>query len=119
MNLTEDEKRQTLYCCGEVARMRASLRKPVGLWLVKLIRRLELEVAVSSSRHEWGCVDSESEHEDWIGTAEAARLLGWHQRQVQRRAADLNGRKVSGKLVFREGAVRDYAEGLTNGRRAG
>jgi hypothetical protein len=99
--------------------MRASLRKPVGLWLVKLIRRLELEVAVSSSRHEWDCVDSESEHDDWIGTADAARLLGWHPRQVQRRHADLNGRKVSGKLVFRESVVREYAEALTNERLAG
>jgi hypothetical protein len=120
VNLTDDEKRHTLYCCGQELRARAAGKRPgVQPWLVRLVRRWELEVAVSSTRHEWDCPDSESDHDDRIGTAEAASILQWNVRRVQRRVADLDGRKLGRQLVFRESVVRDYAEGLTDDRRAG
>jgi hypothetical protein len=118
LDFTDDEKRKTLFCCAEELRARAAGKWPgVQPWLVRLVRHWELEVAVSSSRQEWEGSDSESEHE--IGTAEAARILGWHPRQVQRRAADLDAWKFAGALVFRRSDVEQYAEGLTDDRRAG
>jgi hypothetical protein len=120
VNLSDDEKRQALFCCAEELRARAAGKPPgVQPWLARLVRRLELEVAVSSSRHDDRDGSSRSKGDEWIGTAEAARILGWHPRRVQRHAADLDGRKFPTQLVFRESAVRDYAEGLTDGRRAG
>jgi hypothetical protein len=114
---TETELRQLLFCCAEELRARALGKAPgPQQWLRNLVRRLELEVAVSSSRQGCGDDDAASEHDDWIGTAEAARILRWHPRRVQRLASDLDGRKVSGKLVFSERVVRQYAEGLTDDR---
>jgi hypothetical protein len=105
-----------LYCCAEELRARAA-GKPPGPqpWLRNLVRRLEMEVALSSSRQDEHGDMPRSDHDDeWIGTVEAARILHWHQRQVQRRAADLEARKVAGKLVFRAATIHEYAEALKN-----
>jgi len=50
-----------------------------------------------------------SEREDTIGTAEAASILGLSNRQVQRLAADLDGRFIGGCWCFDRLAVQSYA----------
>ena len=45
-----------------------------------------------------------------IGTAEAALLLGVHERSTRRIAADLGGRQVSGRWVFDRQVVTAAAE---------
>lgn len=119
MNYSETEVRKLLYCCGQELRARAA-GKPPGPqpWLVNLIRRLELDVALSSSRQSDDHDPSDLDHDDWVGSQQVCDILGWNIWTVQRRASDLEGRKVAGKLVFRERAVLQYAEGLTDARRA-
>lgn len=122
MILDDAEMWWLLYCCGNEQRYRNTgqrgLRRPVSAPLGRLIRRLELEAATSSTRQELSDPQSRCEDEDsWIGSDTAASWLGWTTRQVQRRAGDLEGRKVSPrKYLFPAAAVRDYAEALTDGR---
>lgn len=108
MRLTDDENliRGAYYCCAEVLRNRRLSGQPVPAWLPTLYARLDAEVRVSRARHEIGCQLRELEDE-WIGTAEAAAILGWSQRRVQRRATDLGGQVVSGRWLFRESLLKD------------
>ncbi|MGH3968897.1 MAG: hypothetical protein ACRDTV_12485 [Mycobacterium sp.] len=117
MTFSAAELRQMLYCCAEELRARTQ-GKPPGPqpWLRNLVRRLEGEVAVASSRQESDGQQPHSEHEVWIGSRQAARMLGCGLRTIQRRANDLDSQLVAGKLVFRESVVREYAEGLTDER---
>src|SRR5690242_8546211 len=119
MMFSSNELRQILYCCAEELRARTAGKSPGPQpWLARLIRHLELELAVSSSRQ------FESEDvaplvcDDCVGSREAATILGWHGRLVQRRAAEFDGQHINGRLVFRARSVADYAEGLTSGRAA-
>ncbi|MCK5751501.1 MAG: hypothetical protein KAH46_02215, partial [Mycobacterium sp.] len=90
---------------------------PQAPWLARLLRRLELQYAVSQARRHEPADATCSNHEEFVGTREAATLLGWTTRQVQRRQTDLDGRKLaSGQLVFPANAVREYAEGLNDAR---
>jgi len=50
-----------------------------------------------------------SAREDTIGTVEAASILGLSNRQVQRLAADLDGRFIGGCWCFDRLAVESYA----------
>jgi hypothetical protein len=112
-----------LWCAEQVRESRATGKRvpgPLLPWNSELVRTLEVEVAVSRTRQENDCEKQESRHDvAWIGAALAASILGWDLRQVQRRATDLDGRKVAGRWIFRESVVREYAEGLTDERSAG
>lgn len=44
-----------------------------------------------------------------VGTREAAHMLGWTTRRVQRHADMLDGQMVAGRLVFRVCDLHDYA----------
>ncbi len=50
----------------------------------------------------------QSTHADFIGTKLAAATLGWSVRRVQRRATDLDGCRVGGRLVFPRSAVEAF-----------
>jgi hypothetical protein len=109
--LTERQWRQLLYCTAEELRARRAGKSPgVQKWNAELIRAVELELALSAPGQEPGTNESALSH-DWIGSDQAASILGWHVRTVRRRRAYLDGRKVAGALVFRESVVRQYAEG--------
>ena len=119
MTLTPRQWRQLLYCSAEELRERRAGKPPgVQPWNAELVRAVELELAVSLAGQENTDDESTLGHENWIGTEQAAEILGWHVRTVRRRRNDLGGRKVAGALVFRESVVRQYAEGLTDGRPA-
>jgi hypothetical protein len=115
MNLTADDLRRLLYCCNSELRARR-LGKPPGPqpWLAQLVRRLELELAVSSTRQESDC--AETSLETWIGSRLTADILGWDIRTVQRRCADLDGRKVGGRWIFPETVVREMREACNDDR---
>ena len=49
--------------------------------------RVDAELAVSRRRSESDCATPHLENGDYVGTAEAARLLGCSQRRVQQRIA--------------------------------
>jgi hypothetical protein len=83
-----------------------------------VFRRFDSQVRLSPTRHESGCaaVDGSSlDEEKWMDSSEVAQMLGWSQRKVQRRYAEVGGRLFGRLYRFRESDVIDYAEGLTDG----
>lgn len=111
MNLTKAETRQVLYCCAELLRQRTAGKYPGPQpWLTRLVRRLELELAVSESGHESGCSEEELNAEHLISAREAANILGLSKRQTQRLATDLDGRLIGARWVFPLQCVTEYAE---------
>ena len=120
MKLSDNEVRHLLFCVDEVRRGRSTGKiagNPQAPWLIRLIRRLEIEVTLSRVRQDDEGDESPSKNEEIVGAREAATVLGWTVRQVQRRAADLEGRKLaSGQLVFPAHVVREYAESLNDAR---
>jgi hypothetical protein len=109
--LDAEEIRATYYAVSAFDRGRALAGRPVPPSVRALLDRLDLAIRcpVSSTRHEMYGGRGELE-EEWIGTALAAKVLNWHPRRVQRRAADLDGKLVGGRLVFPAGAVEAYRE---------
>ncbi len=75
-------------------------------------RALRFGDPVSPTRQGNGCAPAESDYVELIGTRQAAELLGWTIRRVQRHAADLDGTKVGGRLVFPAEAVKQYRDQL-------
>jgi hypothetical protein len=120
MRLTPRLLRLALWCARQELDARRAGKPPgVQPWNAELVRALELELAVSRSRQSAEADDACSDHDEWISTREAARLLRWDMRRVQRHASDLDGRRCRcglGGLIFRAPAVREYAEELTDGR---
>jgi hypothetical protein len=116
---TEAELSQLLYCCSEELRARRA-GKPPGeqRWLRDLVRRLELEVAVASSRQESQGQRQDCTYDVWIGSRAAAQMLGCSLRTIQRRANDFDAQQVGGKLVFSQNAVTEYLEGMTTDGRS-
>ncbi len=114
MILDDNEIQAAYYAASAFARGRALNMRPIPAAVRALISRLDMAIRcpVSPTRQQNGCATEESSHEV-IGSALAARILGWSQRRVQRHAADLDGRYLdSGRLVFDAAVVREYAEAL-------
>ena len=112
MNLDSDGVRTAYYCAAWVLRSLEENRRPVPDWLRNHFDRLDSEVRMSRGRQEKCCVEPSSEEETWIASPEAAQILGWSKRQVQRHAKDLAGQIVGGRWLFRESLVVECAEGL-------
>jgi hypothetical protein len=113
MKLIDEEIRAACYCASEVLRGRRLGGQPIPPWLRRLHQRLDTEVRMSRTRQEFDDAPAELDtHDSWIGSPEAAALLGWSLRRVQRRASDLDGRIIAGRYVFRESVVRRFAEEL-------
>ncbi|MDX6307026.1 MAG: hypothetical protein QOI06_72 [Nocardioidaceae bacterium] len=122
MSVTLRIFRLALFCSEEELKVRRNGKAP-GLqpWNHEVVTELAREVALLSSQQSAVPDSSELDHEstDWIGSQQVSSIIGWNIWTVQRRASDLDGRKVAGKYVFRESVVRDYADGLTDGELAG
>jgi hypothetical protein len=120
VRLDDDELWWVLYACSQEQRYRSTgyrgSRRPVSPQLARVIRRLELEVATSRLRQDDVGAVQLSEHEDPLVTRDAAAVLGWTTRKVQRHSADLEGRKTSAGWIFPAAAVHAYAEALTDAR---
>lgn len=71
----------------------------------------EARAVAASGQHDVAPVAPQphSAGEDTIGTVEAASILGLSNRQVQRLAADLDGRFIGGCWCFDRLAVESYA----------
>jgi hypothetical protein len=111
VRLSDDDIRAAYYCCAEVLRGRRLCGQPVPAWLRRLYDRLDAEVRASRSRQENACQLPELEPDEWISAQQAATILSWSKRHVQRRATDLDGRIIGGRWLFRREDVIDYAEG--------
>lgn len=109
--LSDEDLRAAYYCAGEVLRGRRLRGQPIPAWLRTLFDHLDSEVRASHTRQQSRSDETQLKSDDWIGSGQAAVILGWSQRRVQRRAADLDGRSIGGRLAFREAVVVEYAEG--------
>jgi len=79
---------------------------PPSLW--RLADKLDTTIRAMSARGHENGYDA-AQLMEWIGTNTAAAILNWTPRHVRRRAADIDGRRISGRLVFDAAAVRDFA----------
>ncbi|WP_406817398.1 hypothetical protein [Mycobacterium sp. M23085] len=110
--LSDGDVHGAYYCVSEVVRGRRRCGQPVPAWLRALYDRLDAAVRAARTRPQHVAEGEQSEVVDkWIGSPDAAALLGWSKRQVQRRAADLDGQIAGGRWLFREAVVIEYAEG--------
>lgn len=103
--LDADDVQAAAYLVGATLRDRAVAGRPVPHNVLALYRRLDQAATLSRTRQETGCG---AEQLELIGSRLAAKILGWTQRQVQRRAADLDGQIVGGRLTFDRAAVLAY-----------
>jgi uncharacterized membrane protein YccC len=109
--LTERQIRHALYCAAEELRARQAGKPPgPAPWNHDLLRALKHELALTHSRRAKPESETQSTHDDHeIGTAQAAQLLGWPRRRVQRRAFELGGRPVAGRFLFDRNDIEQLA----------
>ena len=118
MKLTPTEVRACVFAVAQFRRAAVMGGGRVPPSVAALADRLdhELRFGLSPTRQENDSATRQLEPEnlnvELIGTRLAAELLGWTERRVQRHQADLDGRMIGGRLVFRANAVREYARGL-------
>lgn len=113
IELSGDEIRVAYFAISAFDRGRALAGRPVPPAVRALRDRLDLAIRcpASRARHEIHCGIGQL-NTGWIGTAAAAETLGWHPRRVQRRAADLDGQLVAGRLMFPVRSVEEYRNAL-------
>lgn len=104
MRLSGPEIRTAYYVVATMIRAR---RRDVPDSVADLFDRLDTEFhRMSQPRHEISQDAGDPRKSSrWIGTSEAAALLGLHDRTIQRRAEKLGGEVVSGVLVFDRATV--------------
>lgn len=108
--------RAAYYCAAEVVRARTLSGQPIPSWLRRHYTDLDSTIrTLSESGHESDGAAEQLASEELITAREAAAMLGRSKRQVQRLAADLDGRLVGGRWLFNPAVVRDYAEKLRHG----
>lgn len=115
MKLSPTEVRAAIYAL----RVYRDSGQPMWPSVTALTTRLENALRcgeVSPRRQSQRTENAESVDVEFIGTRLAARLLGWPMRRVQRRAADLEGRRVGDRLVFPRQVVEEYRDYLPKER---
>ncbi len=113
MRLSGPEIRAAYYVASEVIRSRQRNGQPIPAWMRRHFNQLDTAVRVSRPRHderEIGGREEQSRHANAIGAREAAEILKLSPRQVQRRASELGGQMVCGRLLFMRDTVVDYAQ---------
>jgi hypothetical protein len=115
VKLTANDLRTTYWIVARWRRSEILAGRRIEAPVAALMERLDREIrwAVSPSRQSDHQAAGELNAEntvELIGTKLAAEILGWSVRKVQRHRADLGGRCVGGRLVFRANAVRAYRE---------
>jgi hypothetical protein len=121
VRLNRDESVTAYHCVAAVIRGVNTAPAP---WAVRhLYDVLNTELRnPSQSGPECCCGGGQSESEKLISSRQAAELLGYSKRHVNRIAESLGGQVVDGSRVFRLSQVVDYAEGRDarpgTGRRA-
>jgi hypothetical protein len=117
VKLTPVETRAAMYAVAQYRRAAVMGGRRVPPSVAALADRLDREIRLGASprRQQSDSATPQLEQEnvvELIGTKLAAQLLGWTVRRVQRHRADLDGRIVGGRLVFRANVVRQYAQEL-------
>lgn len=108
IRLDHDDVEWLLFCANEVLGRRRLAGVPIPSRLVTLAGRLDLHAVMSRDGHENDCHDTGSECEDLIGSAQAAQMLGVTSRHLRRLHADLDGRKLAGRWMFKAATINEY-----------
>jgi hypothetical protein len=118
VNLTDSDLHAAYYCTAEVVRSRRLGCRPIPAEVRRLYDRLtaEMQPGLSRSGQEKDCGGQQLSAGGWMSAAEAASLLGWSKRRVQRHATDLDGEIIGGRWLFRQSTVIEYAEGKQDAR---
>jgi hypothetical protein len=112
MRLSRSEVRTAYWCLATMIRTR---RRDVPRPVADLFDRLDAELhRMSQPRHETTDDAGDPAQSRWIGTSEAATLLGLQDRTIQRNADTLGGEMVSGVLVFDRATVIAHKDGLAD-----
>ncbi|MGV0991102.1 MAG: hypothetical protein ACOYB7_02505 [Mycobacterium sp.] len=118
MELSAIEVRAAYYAVANIRRAAALVRRPVPPSVEALSARLEVVMRageILSRRRqsaEGVAEESDSATNEWIGTRLAAEILGWNMRQVERRANDFCGCKVSERWIFPAATVNAYRDAM-------
>jgi hypothetical protein len=112
MRLSSSEIRTAYWCLAAMIRSR---RHDVPRPVADLFDRLDTEFhRMSQPRHGATNNAGDPPQSRWIGTSEAATLLGLKDRAIQRNADTLGGEMVSGVLVFDRATVIAHKDGLAD-----
>lgn len=111
MQLSDDDAERALYCVNELLDRKIRAGAHIPGWMRSLASKLDLASALSSAGHQSDSGGEDLGPSPWIGSAEAADILGVHPRTVRRWRADLGGEIIAGRMVFNPRAVHEYAEG--------
>jgi hypothetical protein len=109
MNLSSDEAQVAYNCVAAV--MRGFTTAPAPWAVQHLYDRLDSEFRMSRTGPDCCCGVAESEPETLISSRQAAAVLGYSKRHVNRIAKSLGGQDVDGVRVFCLSQVQEYAEG--------
>ena len=115
MTLDDEQTRAAYYVAAEVIRSRQRTGQPIPAWLRKHYDRPDTAVRGMAPRGhsvaENGDGGTQSQHEqhDVIGSREVGAMLSIAPRQVRRRAGQLGGVLVAGRLLFLRETVAEYA----------
>jgi hypothetical protein len=113
MTLSEDDLR---HCLFAVIEQRAALHRGKFIGPAprpdELIRKLFSELAeLSRPRHSERRDLPDLQHDRWLTSQEVAERIGWNVRRVQRRAPELGGELISGRLLFSAATIDEHLEG--------
>ena len=108
MNLSPDEIRAALFCVDYTRRSCERFRKREPAALAQLHRRLAAAHTnrVEESTFRSGAVDLE-DSDAWIGTGQAAQLLGCSKRAVWRRRRSLDAQQLNGRWFYPVATIQD------------
>jgi hypothetical protein len=84
-----DDARAAYYCAAEVMRTRQRTGEPIPDWLRRHFARLDADIRVSESGHEFDSGTGQLEQKELITAREVSQMLGCSKRQAQRLASDL------------------------------
>jgi hypothetical protein len=101
---------------GGLIRERAVAGRPTPTGILGLYRLLDVAVQCVSSRRQREVLRREQSEVSRIGSKQAAAILGWEIRRVQRHTADLDGELVGDRWRYDERTVREYAKALQHCR---
>lgn len=112
MTLSERTLWQSLTCALEYRQARQRSNSPGRLdWIDQTITELSTALAAVSRSRQSSKGDQQDSDDDDLSARQVAAMTGWTLRRVQRRASELGARKVDGRLLFRESAIREHIEG--------
>lgn len=111
VELNRDEARHALTIIAAWTRHTAIAGRPVPQQAHALLQKLDIGVRCAMSPRRQENTRSAPQLDTWIGTSEAARMLGCRTRTVQRRAAQLGGHKIGDRWLYPTHRIR---EAMTN-----